>query len=342
MTIEELITSRSFDRSIIFGYYGGGNYGDELLLTILINILLNNKNTDIEYAYMNRETHSLLNHTYNATPRFGFYEILKSIFKSKNIIVGGGGHWGLDANKTVFIMSLMLLVMRTVFRKNIYLIGVGYYGSTDKIGHFSARMASIAANEILARDKESYAHFRKLSSHTHLDKDIAFSLDIDGLKSRSKIDDEVDLQSGDKNIFVTLRNFRGSRGKVYESIITELVTLHSDVRFIFLLLEPAHANEQGKDFIEKLKVSNSNVTSYYFHDNPLEIASFFKAHKNSARLIAPQYHAQLTAHLVGMDFLPMSYDNKVSQLLKMFGKTPIPIESVDKVTITRFIEAATS
>lgn len=342
MTLQELVKSEQLSNTLIFGYYGGGNFGDELLLTIIIRILIDSDFTNLKYAYMDRSMHELLNHNYGATPIFGYLPIFKALFTSKNIIVGGGGHWGLDANPTVLAMSSMLIIMRYVMRKKVYLIGVGYYNSTSRLGHLSARMASAAANVVLARDDESYSNFSNITKNAYLDRDIAFNLTSSHLGTANAIDKKLNLPKHSPKTIVTIRNFRGSKGAQYEDALIKSIENNPNVIFVLILLEPSVVNKRGKTFIDSATQNHDNVYSYALHDNPLEIASFFKSHAEDANLVAPQYHAQLIAHQVGLDFLPLSYDNKVSQLHAQFNIPSILIEDTDESTLNSFIRLRAS
>ena len=47
MTIEQILATRDLEKSVLVGYYGGGNYGDELLLEVLANRL---KSQGVQHA----------------------------------------------------------------------------------------------------------------------------------------------------------------------------------------------------------------------------------------------------------------------------------------------------
>lgn len=340
MTLKRLFKTHSFDRTIVFGYYGGGNYGDELLLTILIGLLHQHNYKDLHYAYMDKNMHTLLAHDYPAQPHFGYRSIFAGLMQSKNIIVGGGGHWGLDANPTVLLMSIMLWLMRYIGRKNVYLVGVGYYTSTNKLGDISAYIAGKSANRILARDPESYDQFRRITRKVSLDEDIAFNLDPNALTELDSIDTQLSLTRDRPYVFVALRRFRGDKGQQYTEALETTIQTHPETTFVLMLLEPASTNQEGTELMQHLTNSYSNALSYDFHHNPLELAALFQRHAHNSKLIAPQYHAQLTAHIVGMDFFPVSYDNKVGQLLQRIGKTPVAIEDTDSDELRQFIGVA--
>jgi len=42
MSVADLIKKHDFNESLLIGYYGGGNFGDELLLEVLLNMFKKN------------------------------------------------------------------------------------------------------------------------------------------------------------------------------------------------------------------------------------------------------------------------------------------------------------
>lgn len=49
MTLDELLKEHDFSDSLLLGYYGGGNFGDELLLEVLLNLFAEQKAKKCEY-----------------------------------------------------------------------------------------------------------------------------------------------------------------------------------------------------------------------------------------------------------------------------------------------------
>src|SRR6266568_8161765 len=100
MKLSELLASRSFERSLLIGYYGGGNYGDELLLEVLANMLKQQGVQDITIAYQNPPHYPIFHRDfgYRLVEMNDKRRLIKAILDSDNIIIGGGGLWGLDMN----------------------------------------------------------------------------------------------------------------------------------------------------------------------------------------------------------------------------------------------------
>ncbi len=139
------LKNEQLDSSMLVGFYGGGNYGDELLMEVLAGLLKKQGAKNVSIAYQTPLLYDKFHHD------FGFKRIdihnstafLKGIFTHKHIVVGGGGLWGMDSNLNIFLMSLMLLVSRFVMRKKIYLLAVGYYASANGAGKMGAWCAAI-------------------------------------------------------------------------------------------------------------------------------------------------------------------------------------------------------
>ena len=143
MNIEQILASGNLEKSVLIGYYGGGNYGDELLLEVLAARLRGEGVQNITITYQDLSLYK----TYHRD--FGYpliqmgnkVAVLRTIVKNKTIIVGGGGLWGLDVNPNIFLLSLMLFASRWLLGKSVYLLGVGYYNSTNWYGRLSAWVA---------------------------------------------------------------------------------------------------------------------------------------------------------------------------------------------------------
>src|SRR6476661_5539742 len=100
MTLLDFLHTTNLDHSLLIGYYGGGNYGDELLLEVLGNLLRRQGINDAAITYQRPDTYPTMHHD------FGFKLVdmhdRKAVFRtalhSQNILIGGGGLWGVDMN----------------------------------------------------------------------------------------------------------------------------------------------------------------------------------------------------------------------------------------------------
>lgn len=331
--VSQLLDETNLDDSFVIGFYGGGNYGDELLFEVLQHLFHVRKYRAISFLYQNLRTlhryHSDLG--YQPVESGNKMDILQTVLHHRKIVVGGGGLWGLDVNLNILLMSAMLFFARFLLGKEVYLIGVGYYDSTNHLGHFAAWLAGKSANQILARDEETYRNFHALNPRTFLSDDIAFLLpkihkDVSvGLEAFERSVGRIDAPT----VMISLRRFKPSQPNVYVEVIEKWLHEHRSVRVILALMEPRELDPGGFMLLKQWQREHGNAAVIDFDYNPLVLYKFFEKNHDKLSYVGPQFHVQLVAHLGGVPFLPLTYDNKVTALLSTIlpNETAIPIKS---------------
>jgi polysaccharide pyruvyl transferase WcaK-like protein len=339
VSLTDLFAEADLEHSLLIGYYGGGNYGDEFLLEVLGNLFKQQGLADIAITYQTPGEYKTFHHDfgYRLVPMHDKKALLQSIFKQKNILIGGGGLWGRDFNSNVLLLSLCLFVSRWLLGKKVYLLAVGYYSSTSWLGRIGAFLAGKAANVILARDNESLHNFRRHNRHTRLTQDIA--LYANGIDPESYAADvarlERQLKVTQKTLFFTLRKLGG-----YYNLVGECIRQNPDKPIIAGLLVPRRVRPDGYALLADWQKQHPNVRVFDLTFNPLALFYFFRKHHKNLVLIGPQYHIIVTAHVNGVPFLPVTYDNKVAELLGQFKDTrrPIPIGKLTLEDTQDFID----
>jgi polysaccharide pyruvyl transferase WcaK-like protein len=267
--------------------------------------------------------------------------VFKAIFNNKHIVIGGGGLWGLDANPNIFLLSMLLFASRWLLRKKVYLLGVGYYNSTNRLGRISAWLAGKSANSIIARDDETFQNFKRFQKHTYLDTDIAWLTSQLPISKDYKTDAMVlerQLVVKPKTLFISLRRFRAGRGDTYTALIEKLVAQSRTRPIIVALLEPAIVDPTGYALLQQWQQKYPNIQIMDFSYNPLALLLFFKRHHNRLAVIGPQFHLVIAAQIAGIPFLPIAYDNKVSLLVEQLGHMPIPITKLTQPILDQFVK----
>lgn len=344
LSLINFLKKEKLDSSLMVGFYGGGNYGDELLMEVLAGLLKKQGARDISIAYQTPLLYEKFHH------EFGFKRVdmqdklsfIRAMFSHKHIIVGGGGLWGMDCNRNVVGMSFLLLLCRKLLRKKIYLLAVGYYNSANRSARFGAWCAAKAANLVLARDEESYRNFKRLQPNTQRDIDIAWYIDYLDLDDyRHDLEAlEQQLRIVDKTLFFTLRRFRGKEQSQLTSMVEQAVKDNPDKQIIIGLMEPRHVDPEGYRQLLNWQRDFPNLQIIDCGFNPLALFLFFRKHAENLVFIGPQFHGILTAHLNGLPYFPVVYDNKVLGLLKSIAPklTPIPLHSLTQNDLQQFID----
>jgi polysaccharide pyruvyl transferase WcaK-like protein len=341
MKVTDILRPKTANDSLLIGYYGGGNYGDELLLEVIQNLCQQAGVEGLKVAYQHPENYATYHHEFGYS-RINLHSklaIFRAVLGSKRVIIGGGGLWGLDFAFNVFLLSFMLFLSRWLFGKKVYLIGVGYYNSTTRFGHIGAWLAAKSARRILARDQETFENFRKLNRRTHLDTDIAWyieQLDLGGYKKDvQELDQQVHIT--DKTLLIALRRFQAKHHNNFTHQIESFIQNNPRRPIVVTLMEPEHIDPEQYALIKSWEQSYPNVQSLLAPHNPLSLLLFFQKHATQLALIAPQFHAIITAHLSSVPFMPIVYDNKVAELLKQLGRSkPIPSRELSDAHLQSF------
>jgi polysaccharide pyruvyl transferase WcaK-like protein len=346
MTITEFLQRHKLNDSLLLGFYGGGNYGDELLMEVLAGLLRKQRTEHVSIAYQHPEKYAAVHHEFGY-PRVNIHDkraLLQTIFRKKHIVVGGGGLWGMDANLNVLLMSIMLFGARWLLGKKVHLVAVGYYNSATPLGRLGAWLAAKAATTIIARDQETYDNFTRLSRRTTLDTDIAWyihELDLDAYKPDAELLDERVAVQG-KTLFMTLRRFRGGDQDRLAHVIEDCLESNADKQIIMALMEPRSIDPEGYALLETWQQKYPHIQILDFDFNPLALFLFFRKHNDDLVFIGPQFHAILSAHLTGVPYLPLAYDNKVHNLLHTIAPATsiVTVNSLQSADVQRFIDTA--
>lgn len=330
MKLTDFLQKTDLEKSVLIGYYGGGNYGDELLLEVLSNLLARQGVHDLTITYQQPESYASMHRDlgFRLIDIHDRRAVIVTALKSKNIIIGGGGLWGVDMNLNTLALSMFLFVSRWALRKKVYMLGVGYYNSTTWQGRLGAWLAGKASNVLIVRDTESAKNFGRITQHAHKDRDMAWH--VPEIDPTPYMEDVAQLQErcpiGGKTLLVALRRPQSKRQQNqflrYNKLIGWLIQMNPDRPIVLVMLESEAKDPAVYEQARKWRRNHKHLRIIEAPYNPLTLFLYIKQNHKRLGLIAPQLHLIMTAHLTGVPFLPITYDNKVWELLDQIG-TPI-------------------
>jgi len=332
------------ERSLLLGFYGGGNYGDELLMEVLAGLLRQQGVQDVQIAYQQPQHYFQFHHDfgYARINMHDYRALLRAMLRRSHLIVGGGGLWGMDINRNIVLMSVSLLVAR-LLGKRVYLLGVGYYNSTSRVGRLAAWCAAKAARVIIARDSETYTNFKRIQRHTYKDCDMAWYIDQLDLAAYEKDVARIEqrLQIRGKTMFISLRRFRDTTQQSLERTVMSCIAANPTRHIVVALMEPRHVDPEGYRLLKSWQHRYPHIQIIDFAFNPIGLFLFFRKYHDQLVFMGPQFHAILSAHLARIPYLPVAYDNKVRNLLRHIApeQTPLAVESLRPLDIQRFIDS---
>lgn len=344
MKLTQFLKKHPLDDSLLIGFYGGGNYGDELLLEVLAGLLKKQGAKRVSVAYQKPELYSEFHHDFGFTlvDMHSKRQLLRAIFTKKRIVFGGGGLWGMDSTVNLLLLSIVVFFARWLLGKKVYLLAVGYYNSATRIGRIGAWFAGKAANCVVARDTETYENFKRIQRNTYKDADIAWYIsELDLLPYQANLKAlEKRVRVSEKTLFITLRRFHTEPKYHLAAVIGQCLQNNADKPIILALMEPQRIDPSGYELLQSWQQNYPNLQILDFSFNPLALFLFFRAHSQRLVFIGPQFHAILSAHLTGVPFLPIVYDNKVRGLLKHIApKQPFyALPGLRAFDVQRFID----
>jgi polysaccharide pyruvyl transferase WcaK-like protein len=312
ISVANFLKKYNFDRSFLIGYYGGTNFGDELLLEVLLyNAKLRNAQ-GLSFLYLNNSNYSTYHdeYGYNKCLLSDKFNLLKNLLLSKSVIVGGGGHWGQDFNMKIAVLSVILLFCKIFLRKDVILLGVGVYSTLPKWGEKYLWCALKASKYIYVRDKESYEICSRVKSDTILDKDIALAFSEVQTFPKRNFKIHGDIKCG--STIITLRHFSAHKKNAYNEALFQVIKSNPDLNFIILCLSAHDFEGENNLLISRLKQDFHNVTDVIpFNCNPLDIIEFLRElAPKEIKIVSPQYHMQIVSYLNKVPFAALAYDSK--------------------------------
>ena len=143
--------------SLLLGYYGFGNLGDELLLQASIKILnergIENKNIIV---LSNNPEETQKNFHVESVNRWKIFEVLKAVRKSKNLILGGGGLFQDSTSLKSCVYYWGVVRLAKFLGLNIFALGQSIGPLNSRLSKFLTRNALRACEKIQVRDENSF------------------------------------------------------------------------------------------------------------------------------------------------------------------------------------------
>lgn len=295
---------------VVSGYYGFKNFGDEAILSVLVNHL---KSLHCDITVLSSNPFYTMNkHNINSVKSFDIINVFK-VLKSSDILISGGGSLLQDATSMKSLLYYSFIIfLALVFKKKVVIFAQGIGPLNSNISKFIVLNLLKRCDLVTVRDENSKNLLDCNNIQSELVPDPIFSLP---LNSRKKTD----------TLGIQLRNFASVSDeflnsladyvlKYFANLPIELISLH-DVIDVPIL------EKFMKILTSKSAVINVNIVKNLNESEICEKLSTLNF------LIAMRFHAVLLALKSGVKTLAINYDIKVEKLAEDFL---IPILEMDK------------
>jgi polysaccharide pyruvyl transferase WcaK-like protein len=327
-------------KGLLLGFYGRGNFGDDLMLAGLVNYLRSN----------GMETISVISGIEGVVPDDCIYirrtkiSILKAIFNSSYLIQGGGtifhdSYVGLAKYKyflNLGLFALIFLIARCL-RKKVWIVGAGIGPLNSKIAKLLSSISLNLVNGIIVRDEASYIDALGLlpnSKKLFRSHDLAFLADLSHLNS--SVDDKIfryGISICDVSDF-----FDDSLGEPWTYLAKTINNMPElfdrlDVELCFISLFDGDSSLSdeiiSRKLVQKLKVK----CKIRFVTYTGSINLFIREVININFFLATKFHACILAMCLKKPFVALAYNRKVRDLSAEFSLPMNQVYDLDALCI---------
>ena len=286
-------------RHLIFGYWGEGNFGDDLLLNAIIKMKVYDINETIIISSNPVKIYN--EYGVRAINKKSIFEIFKSLFVSEVFIVGYGGLLN-KKNTSTYLLLLMIGIFYSVFRsKQIRIERIGLEkGSLFRLIHRYVFYFYIKkANKISVRDKSSYSEVLRYFPKANID--IENDLAIEYLKSLG-----LEYVQKKKSIGLALMNVKDFDYSVIKDYVLSIKDQGYTVNVYI-------AFKQEGDYVLSKSVFSDISVKYIFYNQGGEknIKEFIESVASEEIFVSMRYHAMIISFLSGAKTVAIPHNSKI-------------------------------
>jgi len=301
---------------LISGYYGFENFGDEMILSILVNHL-KSIDADVTVLSYNPKLTAKKNKI-KSVNSFSINKLLFEIIKT-DILISGGGSLLQDVTsiKSLIYYSIVIL-LALIFGKKVIIFAQGIGPLNSEISKFIVFNLLRFCTLVTVRDEKSQKLLIGKKIKATKTVDPAFSI-------------KIDLTIPKRNtVGIQLREFKGVDENFLINLAKNIANNFSDKEIELISLQdsidlPLLVDLQSK--LETLGIK-SEISKELNQENIISKISTLDA------LVAMRFHAIVIALKAGVKTLAINYDEKVEKLAKEFS---LPIISLDNYNDYNFM-----
>jgi polysaccharide pyruvyl transferase WcaK-like protein len=345
-------------RLFLYGYYGFGNVGDDLLLNAVVTATLKlapdarfvvrslcpvdgvEPSGQIEFVALERV---MSDQTKSRLRRFGQYVLAtwKSLAGCSHVVFGGGTLFHARGNSSVNLALIFMLVVMARFRgATVYALGVGVAPLNGTMPKRLMRAILARVADFAVRDESSLDHCQGLAAgvQLRLTADLVFSLT---LPSASR-----DQHLGRRPVVaMTLAASDIGNGTEHEHFLRQLaVALELLVRrgwsvcfLAFQELDQAGVKVSDTALFTRVQSCNPTLENSVVRmsASPDDIAQLFSTIDVVAGM---RFHGHVLAAMQGMPFVGVGRDEKLKDLCYQLSMPFLDMGSLDAASLADAIE----
>lgn len=288
---------KSSKKVVISGYYGFDNFGDEAILSVLVNKLIEHSAEVRVFSKNPKKTARL--YCVNSTPFFCLLQVIFRIRES-DVLISGGGSLLQDVTSLKSLLYYLFVINTALFfRKKVIIFAQGIGPIHSKFGQFLVRNTLKKCDYVSVRDEKSLFLLRGWGIKTDLVCDPLFDLKL-----------VTSLPSN--RVGVQLRGFKTLKENLLIKLAEQVNKDFSNSEIEIYSFQDSLDLHVCEHFEQLLKILNPNIKTRVI-SNQTSAEVLDKISKLDY-MIAMRFHANLVALMYGVKSLAICYDEKVEKL----------------------------
>lgn len=309
-------------RFVLSGYFGFKNFGDEAILSVLVNKLQQYKHRITVISSDPQYTIGKFKHI-RSVYTFKIPDIIGAIAKSDFLISGGGSLLQDATSLKSLIYYLFIIFIGLVLGKKVIIFAQGIGPIKTPIGQFLTKNLLKHCTYVSVRDKKSYELLNSWGIKTDLLCDPIFSTTIPNVEKNG-------------SVAVQLRNFKTMSEDFIDRLAQKVATEFSDKNIEIFSFQDALDLEVCQKFEKAINMLNPSIKTTIHSD--LTDEEIISELSKSEYVVAMRFHAIIIALLANIKTLAINYDIKVEKIASEFH---LPVIDLQKDFENKFEELKT-
>lgn len=319
---------------LLTGFYGRGNFGDDLIISCLVDWLADHR--DIKIVVLSADTavaHNWRTEDVDVLPRTacGYW---RGIGVTDVVMIGGGTIFHDNFNGTqlfrcwkVLLFWLIKVTSAKLRTRTVLIAGAGVGPLSSRLGRLLSFLTLVQCMRIGVRDSPSAASVESLNlrSNIVLGFDLA-ALGLDRVRGAASGMHNATNIIGISPVSFSIFMAKGKEHTAsYWRECTEAIAIHMAVdrnlKVKIFALSRGDKDERddgvARYMRERLEASFPNRTEMHFYEG--RVWATVDAMRACSWFIASRYHALLTTYLCGCRIAAVPYNRKVRDLALQIG-----------------------
>lgn len=309
--------------TIISGYYGFQNIGDDALLMSIVNDLRKHK-PDIKILILSKiPDDTALEYTVDSISRVNLFRVFKAMRKSRSFIYGGGNllQDGTSTRSLLFYLGNVWLAKKMGLKVMFYANGIGPL--KKRLSRLLAKKIMNKVDVITLREKLSYGELNNMGiskPKVLVTADSAFTVIGSAASSTRDILQTLGIVEGYNYVGFSLRKYPGHEKlehEAYEDVISRLADHMAEEFGIVPVLIPM---QHPADVPILENVSDRMKNRSILIKDKLDVYDTYKIIGRMNMVIGMRLHALVFAAGAGVPVLGLVYDPKIQGFLEYINQ----------------------